>query len=336
MATRSVPLLIANTKAILLLEYLQQYIILYYSNIYIDLFLFIALKSMMNRIISILSLMIVLAPAACGQGLFGARQRPVHHAKGTQWYIGLITEMNHTRATVLAPYSEFSLIDAAATTDKDYRGAGMRAGYGAGISSTLAFTTYIQLSVSAKYNSSTYAYQQEYTWIDPENPSNQLELNDEHTQSLSYLELPISVRYAFPISRFKPFVQAGVLYGRLVEAHKKLVSKSTDYASGQAVQAVRTHQTADVNASYIKSRAGYTLGGGIIYNFGGLMLIVDANYRRGFNNITSAKNRYSATRHLTGMGHVPDDIKLNALSYSVSFLFPLKFITNKDFKPVIF
>ncbi len=148
--------------------------------------------------------------------------------------------------------------------------------------------------------------------------------------------MPVSLRYTFPISRLKPFAQAGIVYGRLVAGHKELRSNSTDYASGQAVQAVRTHQTADVSSSYIKSRTGYTLGGGITYNFGGLMLVLDANYRQGLNTITSAKNRYAATRHLGGLGHVSDDIKLSAFSYSVSFLFPLKFITDKDFKPVIF
>ncbi len=33
----------------------------------------------MNRLISILSVVIVMAPAVYGQGLFGARSRPVRH-----------------------------------------------------------------------------------------------------------------------------------------------------------------------------------------------------------------------------------------------------------------
>ena len=161
-------------------------------------------------------------------------------------------------------------------------------------------------------------------------------IDDERTQSLGYLEVPLRVRYAFPIHRLKPFAQAGLVYGRRLEAHTTLVSRTTDYASGGAVSAERARQTADVSDSYLRSYLGYTLGGGVMYNFGGLMLILDANYQQGLHNITDAKARYTATRHVAGLGHVPDDIKLNALSYSVSFLFPMKFLTDKTFKPVTF
>ena len=290
----------------------------------------------MNRLILSLLVLIVLVPATYAQGLFGVRQRPVNHFKGTQWYVGVTTGMNHAQVAVIQPYSEFSLINTSATTEKDYRGAKIRAGYGAGISSIVAFTPYIQVSLSAKYNKLTYSYLQAYMWTDPENEKNQLVLSDEHIQSLGYLEMPLQVRYAFPIHRLKPFAQVGMVGGRLLQAHKELVSSSTDYASGGAVQSVSARQTSDVSESYIKSYIGYTLGGGVAYNFGGLMLVLDADYRRGFHTITNAKTRYTATRHLAGLGQIPDDVKLNALSYSVSFLFPLKFLTNKDFKPVIF
>ena len=140
----------------------------------------------------------------------------------------------------------------------------------------------------------------------------------------------------FPIGRLKPFVQGGIVYGRLLEARKELVSQRADYASGGGIQAQSVRQTSDVKDAFIKSYAGYALGGGVMYNFGGLMLIADANYRQGLHNITNAQTRYTATRHVAGLGQIPDDVKLNALSYSVSFLFPMKFLTDKTFKPVTF
>lgn len=290
----------------------------------------------MNKLILGWFFLIALVPATQAQGLFGPRQRPVPHFDGTQWYVGVTTGLNHSRPSVLERYSEFSLINSSATPEKDYRAAGLRMGYSAGISSVLAFTPYIQVNLSAKYARFSYAYQQTYTWADPENEANQLVVDDEHLQSLGYLEVPLQLRYAFPINRLKPFAQAGIVYGRLLEAHKQLTSQGTDHASGGAVSAESIHQTSKITDSYLRSYVGYTLGGGAMYNFGGLMLLLEVNYQQGLHNVTRAETRYTATRHVAGLGQVPDDVKLNALSYSVSFLFPMKFLTSKTFKPVTF
>ena len=290
----------------------------------------------MKKLIVVLLAWALLVPTLHAQGLFGVRQRPVNHFKGTQWYVGVISGVNFARASVTESYSEFSLINTTATAEKEYQVADVRPGFSAGVSSTMAFTPYIQVVLSAKYSNVKYAYRQAYHWTDPEQEDNQLVIDDLHTVSLGYLEVPLQARYTFPIHRLKPFVQAGLVYGRLLEARKALVSYSTDYASGGTVETVSVQQTADVDASYIRSQAAYTLGGGLIYNFGGLMMVAEANYQRGFHTITSAKNRYTATRQLAGFGHVPDDVRINALSGSVSFLFPLKFLTDKSFKPVVF
>ena len=279
-----------------------------------------------------------LGPIVQAQGLFGMRQRHQNQFKSTQWYIGFTTGATHSRAVALENHSEFSLINNSLSTDKEYQILHVPAGYSAGISTAVSLTANLQVSLTAKYNNLKYGYQQQYHWLDPENEENQLSVSDLHTVSLGYLELPFQIRYSFPIPirRFKPFVQTGLVYGRLLDAHKKVVSQRIDYASGGSVQSISSQQTAKVSDSYIKSKGAYTLGGGVIYNFGGLMVLAEANYQQGLHTITNAKTRYTATRHLTGLGNVPDDINLHVLSYSVSFLFPLKFLTDKNFKPVIF
>ena len=290
----------------------------------------------MNKYLPALLSLLLFTSGTQAQGLFGMRQRPVNHFEGTQWYVGTTVGMNYARPTVLERYSEFSLINTEVATDKDYGTLGLRAGYSAGITSVMAFTPYIQVMLSAQYTNTKYAYQQDYLWKDTKNEVNRLVVEDEHTQSLGYLELPLRLRYCFPINRLKPFVQGGIVYGRLIEARKELTSRNTDYASGSGIEAQSVRQTSDIKDSFIKSYVGYTFGGGLMYNFGGLMLVVDANFQQGLHNITNAKTRYTATRHVAGLGQIPDDIKLNSLSYSVSFLFPMKFLTDKTFKPVTF
>ena len=287
--------------------------------------------SIITVLVVVLSILTVQA-----QGLFGLRQRPVRHSSGTQWYVGATVGANHATAIATQSFSELSLVNASTTDSKDYRTLPMRTGYSAGIATTVAFTPYLQAALSTQYKNINYSYQHAYYWGDAENEENQLLYSNDHSLSLGYIEIPLRVRYAFPISRFKPFVQAGFIYGRLVEANKHLVSHSVDYAAGGSARSISHQQTDDVEASYLRSRMAYLVGGGLTYNFGGLMLIAEASYQPGLHNVTDVRARYTATRHLAGLGHVPDDITINTLSYSVGFLFPMKFLTDKDFKPVIF
>ena len=270
------------------------------------------------------------------QGLFGARYRPANHFSGTQWYVGVTTGISRTQVVPLQRYSEFSPIPTSTTPDKDYQAESHKTGHFAGLTTMVACTPYLQLTLSAQHHRLKYTYRQSYVWEDPERETNRLQLDDAHHHALDYVEFPLQVRYTFPIHRLKPFVQGGISYGRLISAHKTLVSTSTDYASGEATPSIRRNQGADVRSLYIKSHAAYTLGAGAAYNFGGLMLTAEVNYRRGLHNLTDVKTRYTASRSLNGLGRVPDDIKTNALTGSISALFPLKFLTDKDFKPVIF
>ena len=287
------------------------------------------------RYILSVALYCLLVQPVSAQGLFGVRPRPVHHFEDTQWYVGLITGLSYAHPTIVEAHSELVPLTGEVTS-KEYGSEVNRLGFNSGIAVTAALTPSLQISASTRYITMKYSYQYLYRWADDENPDNQLVSEQTHNQTLGYVELPLHVRYGIPLQRFKPFVQAGLVYGRLVQAHKSLIASDTDYASGSAIASQTVTQTTDITQGYVKSYQGYALGGGIAYNFGGIVLVVDAEYRRGFNTITDHENRYSASRHLAGLGNVPDDIKLNAIVGTCSFLFPLKFLTDKSFKPLIF
>ena len=277
----------------------------------------------------------LLSEVTTAQGLFGVRPRPVHHFEDTQWYVGMVTGVTYSHPTVGQSHTELvSLVDA--RIDKEYEPDNVQLGFSGGIAATAALTPSLQISASVRYTTLKYAYQYTYHWMDEENAENQLLSEQTHNHTLGYVELPLHVRYGIPLQRFKPFVQAGLVYGRLLQARKSLAASTTDYASGSASSVLTTTQTTDITDMYVKSYLGYALGGGMSYNFGGVIIVADAEYRRGFNTITNRDNRFTATRHLAGLGNVPDDIKLNAITGTLSFFFPLKFLTDKSFKPLIF
>lgn len=282
-----------------------------------------------------IALVCIIAEASNAQGLFGVRPRPVHHFEDTQWYVGLVSGITYAHPTVGQSYAELlSLVGS--EIDKQYGSDNVQLGISSGIAATAALTPSLQLSASVRYTTLKYTYQYSYGWMDEENPENQLVSEQTHQHALGYVEFPLHVRYGIPLQRFKPFVQAGLVYGRLLQARKSLAASTTDYASGAATSVLTVTQMTDITHLYVKSYVGYSLGGGMAYNFGGVVVVLDAEYRRGFNTITDRENRYTATRHLAGLGNVSDDIKLNAIMGTCSFYFPLKFLTDKSFKPVIF
>jgi opacity protein-like surface antigen len=273
--------------------------------------------------------------AAYAQGLFGVRPRPVHNFEDTQWYVGFVSGATYAHPTVTQAFSELVSISGPDKV-KSYPVEELSLGFSGGVAATAALTPSLQLAASARYTTLKYSYQYSYHWIDEENPNNQLTAEHNHHHTLGYVEFPLSVRYGIPLQRFKPFAQASLIYGRLIQARKALIASTIDYASGAATSALTVTQMTDITSLYNKSYLGYTLGGGIAYNFGGVVVVVDAEYRRGFNTIVNAENRYPAARDLAGLGNVSDDIRLNAIGGTVSFFFPLKFLTDKSFKPVIF
>lgn len=282
-----------------------------------------------------ITLICLLSEVTTAQGLFGVRPRPVHHFEDTQWYVGIVTGITYTHATVGQPHSELVSLTGS-DIDKQYGSDNVQLGFSSGIAGTAALTPSLQISASARYTTLKYTYQYSYRWMDEENLENQLVSEQNHHHTLGYVEFPLRVRYGIPLQRFKPFLQAGLVYGRLLQARKSLAASTTDYASGSATSVLTATQTTDITDIYVKSYQGYALGGGMAYNFGGIVVVVDAEYRRGFNTITDRDHRYTASRHLAGLGNVPDDVRLNAITGTFSFFFPLKFLTDKSFKPVIF
>jgi hypothetical protein len=135
-------------------------------------------------------------------------------------------------------------------------------------------------------------------------------------------------------SKIKPYLLGGVYYGLLLSAHKQVMESGIDKASGGTVSFQEPSYTTFIMPLYINSHLGYLYGGGFAYRAGTLTLTLDVLHKKSFNQITDTKNRYTQTRQLIGFGNVQDDLKLSNLEFSLSLLFPLKFLT-KDFKPVV-
>src|SRR5687767_6572486 len=107
-----------------------------------------------------------------------------------QWWLGFKAGANLSSADVTKTYSAISPTNyPASETDKkynNYRKAGAQA--------TLEVTFYfsgLSLSLQPTYRQNRFVYENEYHWIDNENPVNRLDLNYEQEQKLVYLDIPL-------------------------------------------------------------------------------------------------------------------------------------------------
>jgi hypothetical protein len=262
----------------------------------------------------------------------GNRKQHAFPFMNSQLWIGLKAGGNVTKAVPTERYTVFvsTLPDHDQTYQKKYDKFGTVSSQ-IGLVTTYNFRTFFSLSFQPAYINRSFGYRNEYSWLGKQH--NSVELSQHHQFKLSYLELPLLVRFDLIRTRLRPYLQAGGFYSRLLKADKHMELTSSDHASGAANPIENNTPTIGVQNSFIRSNMGWMAGGGISYDIGNARIGIDAVYKSGTNNITNVKNRYSDNR-MTSNGDVFDDMKLRNIDISISLLFPMKYLETKSFRSV--
>jgi opacity protein-like surface antigen len=239
-----------------------------------------------------------------------------------QWWIGARGGVNLTKAIPIQRYSVYSSSAPSSELDKSYQNY-KQTGAAAGMEVTFCFHGF-SASFQPNFRRERFVYTNQYSWSDPANSSNTLQLNYEQDHHLDYFEFPFLLKYDILHGDWKPYVQAGYYYGRLNNATKSIVVRGIDGASG-GNQFEQTPVIVGAKDLFIKSSAGFLFGAGVSYELGNIKLLFDVNYRYGTNNITNRANRYT-NNQLAGSGDAMDDIKLRNISFNFGCLFPMRFL----------
>ncbi|MFA0961319.1 outer membrane beta-barrel protein [Roseivirga sp. BDSF3-8] len=199
-----------------------------------------------------------------------------------------------------------------------------------GLIGSFSFWKGITLSLQPSYSRYNAAYQNEYLWRNENNLDVWIEQS--HYLSLSYLEIPLLVRYDLYRGKVRPYIQAGAYYGHLVKADKRMEVKSRDVVSGG--QDILENSAPSIGAEhlFIRDNVGWIAGGGFSYDLGNMRVGLEVNYRQGLENITNRPNRFTDDR-LAGVGDVMDDMTLQSWDASFHLTFPLKFLDTGSFVP---
>jgi hypothetical protein len=192
----------------------------------------------------------------------------------------------------------------------------------------------ISLLIQPGIHHYNFTYDNRFEWQSAENPDNNIFIDNHHSHSINYLNIPLKLRYAFDFGSIVPFIQGGGYYAFLLEADKTIESRGIDNASGSSNQLPLDSQSDDITELFYPTNYGLSAGIGVMLSIGDGMATFEINYDRGFRNIVNPENRYTIDKFVTGAYNVPDDLVMSNISANFTFAIPLKFVTSKDFVPV--
>ena len=261
-----------------------------------------------------------------GSELRGGRGKQTSSFLSQQWYLGLILGTNVTDPIPGTRYSTFSPIDKnAESLYKKYEKFNIP-GVQAGLNFTYQYRM-LNVSLQPNFRRQSFAYGNQYEWIDDNNAENSLVLNYYQEHKLDYIEIPLSVKVFFLQGSVRPYVGIGGYYGWLVNANKSINVDGVDRASGNSYPFNKESLSVGATNLFVSDNAGVLGSIGFNYDPGNVRLTVDIQYRYGLVNITNTTNRFTDNR-LAGIGDALDDLSLNNIAINIGILFPLRFLSN--------
>lgn len=252
-----------------------------------------------------------------------------------QWWIGIRGGANFSSATSQKSYSVFSYLQGSTLGDNekmynDFAHSGLQFGFSLGYE----FLRGMSINLLPSYASYRFSYDNIFHWQDSENADKRVSTNYNFETRLQYIDLPLTIKYEFSTSKFKPYIQAGGYYSFLTDAIKTVETTGKDQASGSEGEIHVTELSVGIDDRTKKNNYGIIGGLGFTYNIGNARLGLEANYLYGLQNLDNGEMKFMDNQLISGTYDAPDDYSLNSISISMQVIIPLKFITSKDYVPL--
>ncbi|WP_185094416.1 outer membrane beta-barrel protein [Marivirga tractuosa] len=253
---------------------------------------------------------------------------PASQAKeflNTQWWLGIRGGTNFTQTSLIESFSGLNPINYnPENLDKEYEEF-VNPAFHIGLDvtffhkgfSVMTFPTFFRNNIN---------YSSQLSWSG-ETERDQYETSYDVQQSITFLELPVAVKYDIIGNRIRPFVMAGAFYSIAFDANKEVQVFETDYASGQPVEFERANIKLN-NKDEILNNWGLLGGLGVSFDFWNIRSIIDVQYRHSFQSIVNSQTRFDENT-FSSFGEVQDDYSLQNYSASLSFVFPLRYIDSQ-------
>lgn len=253
-------------------------------------------------------------------------QNYVKEFLSTQWWLGFKVGTNFSSVN---PTERFSGI-----SPTNYNSNGLLKAYDefnlAGVSAGLDITFYhkgLSIGIQPNFRRSRFSYRNELFW-QGESPLQRFETDFNHLQKVDFFDIPLFFKYDLLKKKVRPFVMAGGYFSFITNAEKELVVNQRDFSSGTVQNISSGVLNLGVTDNFSKYNYGVLAGLGVSYDFWNIRAILEASYRYGLNNVTDENERFTESQ-LVSIGDLNDNIELRSINISMSFVFPLRFISKQ-------
>lgn len=253
-------------------------------------------------------------------------QNYVREFLSTQWWLGFKVGTNFTSAM---PTERFSGI-----SPTNYDPNSLLKAYDdyslAGVSAGLDITFYhkgLSIGIQPNFRRSRFSYKNELFW-QGESPLQRFETDFEQLQKIDFFDIPLFFKYDLLQKKVRPFIMVGGYFSFITNAEKELVVNQRDFSSGTVQNISSGTVNLGVTNNFEKYNYGVLGGVGVSYDFWNIRAILEASYRYGLNNVTDENQRFAESQ-LVSIGDLNDNIELRSINVSMSFVFPLRFISKQ-------
>ena len=260
-----------------------------------------------------------------------------------QFQLGIKGGVNLSDVEVTGSYSVVTPLDLSSslTNGKVYDKAYSNVGNHIGLTGSVALSPNVSLGFEPGYATYKFGYETSYEWSQFEDLQSYVNVSNDIDHVVSYLDLPVTLKYHLKTGLLKPFVQLGGYYGFRTNADKNVTTTVEDGAAGGLEELSSTSQRIGVDHLFIRSSAGVLGGAGISLDIGNspsgmsggsdlgtVSFVLGVNYRYGLHNIVDVKTRFNDGYLTSGAYDVTDDLKLRNIEIYLGCKFTLKY---KDF-----
>jgi hypothetical protein len=175
------------------------------------------------------------------------------------------------------------------------------------------------ISLSAELNYSLTAFKRERTGIFGKDLL-------ESTDQQNWLTVPVMIKYTDNLGQIRPFGYIGYSMNFLFSDKLKVTYQNRDENPDDEIGNVSTETYESPNRNFTKNRNDFNpsvfLGGGIRVKRGLNYFFADLRYSVGLSNIVKEDEVFN-TEEIYRSGHVDDFLRLDNLSLSVGYVYPI-------------
>lgn len=188
-----------------------------------------------------------------------------------------------------------------------------------GLTFDLAITPSISFAIEMLYSSRSFGYTAEP----------QPTIHTEYAEHLSWLNIPLLIRYQFDAGSVRPFIYGGYSMQALLGASSDFTTTVFDLDSNAEPAAVRSEYSNNGVRSTTDRRSalnhGLVAGAGILYPLGAGLIMIDLRYEHGLAQLVRPEARFTDNDAVFRFLHVDDDFRIRSFGLQIGYVFEFGF-----------